>query len=88
MTPFETTNRHLRTISDHSSYKKLHSTLPAIALTALKARVRSGDPDAIRTLWEEREKTFLAIDFEWSERNEKSCLEFGYAAVRCAHLGV
>ncbi|KAF8736865.1 hypothetical protein AX14_013796 [Amanita brunnescens Koide BX004] len=83
VTPFETTNRHLRTISDYSSYKKLHSTLPAIALTAFKARVRLGEPDAIRRLWEERDKTFLAIDFEWSERNEKSCLEFGYAA----HLG-
>ncbi|KAK2462867.1 hypothetical protein APHAL10511_005065 [Amanita phalloides] len=84
--PFETTNRHLRTISDHASYKKLHSTLPAIVLTALKGRIKAGDPDTIKELWDKRDKTFMAIDFEWSERNEKSCLEFGYAAMRCAHL--
>lgn len=87
MTPFETTNRHVRTISDYASYKKMHSTLPAIALTAFRARVRAGEPDAIRKLWEGRDKTFLSIDFEWSERNQRSCLEFGYAAVRCAQLG-
>jgi len=85
--PFETTNRHVRTISDYASYKKMHSTLPAIALTAFRARVRAGEHDAIKKLWEGRDKTFLAIDFEWSERNQRSCLEFGYAAVRCAQLG-
>ncbi|PFH47348.1 hypothetical protein AMATHDRAFT_67894 [Amanita thiersii Skay4041] len=84
--PFETANRLLWTISDHPSYKKLHSTLPAIALAAFKARVRAGEPKAVRELWERRDKTFLAVGFEWSERNEKSCLEFGYAGVRCGHL--
>ncbi|KAJ7074461.1 hypothetical protein C8F01DRAFT_1100560 [Mycena amicta] len=84
--PFETTSRHLRTVSDYSTYKKLHSTLPAAILSALKVRVRAGEPKAIRELWATRDYTFLAIDFEWSERNEKSCLEWGYAAVRCAHL--
>ncbi|RDB24462.1 hypothetical protein Hypma_008383 [Hypsizygus marmoreus] len=86
VTPFETTTRHLRHISDHASYKRLHSTLPAAVLSALKTRVRAGEPKAVRSLWEGRDKTFLAIDFEWSERNEKSCLEWGYAAVRCGHL--
>ncbi|KAJ7916522.1 hypothetical protein B0H13DRAFT_1997548 [Mycena leptocephala] len=60
VSPFETASRHLRTVSDYASYKKLHSTLPAAVLSALKLR--------------------------WSERNEKSCLEWGYAAVRCGHL--
>ena len=68
------------------SYKKLHATLPAIVLSALKTRVRGGEPKAIRELWNKKDKTFLAIDFEWSERNEKTCLEWGYAAVRCGHL--
>ncbi|TFK42209.1 hypothetical protein BDQ12DRAFT_677803 [Crucibulum laeve] len=86
ITPFETTTRHLRNISDYSSYKKLHSTLPAAVLSALKSRVRAGETKAIRELWDKKDKTFLAIDFEWSERNEKSCLEWGYAAVRCGHL--
>lgn len=84
--PFETSQRHLRTITDYASYKKMHSSLPAVALTALKARVRAGDPKAIRELWDSKEKTFLAVDFEWSERNQSSCLEWGYAAVRCGHL--
>ncbi|TCD71135.1 hypothetical protein EIP91_012083 [Steccherinum ochraceum] len=84
--PFETSQRHLRTITEHTAYKKLHSSLPAVRLTALKARVRAGDPKFVRELWESRDKTFLAIDFEWSERNQSSCLEWGYAAVRCGHL--
>ncbi|KAG6864937.1 hypothetical protein C0991_006208 [Blastosporella zonata] len=86
VTPFEFGNRHLRHISDYASYKKLYSTLPAVVLSALKARIKAGEPKAIQDLWEKRDKTFLAIDFEWSERNEKSCLEWGYAAVRCGHL--
>ncbi|KAF8838680.1 hypothetical protein BDN67DRAFT_933350 [Paxillus ammoniavirescens] len=84
--PFETSQRHLRTVTDWPTYKKLHSTLPAVALAAFKARVRSGDPKAIRELWAKKDKAFLAIDFEWSERNDNSCLEWGYAAVRCGHL--
>ncbi|KAJ6602523.1 hypothetical protein DFH09DRAFT_1125033 [Mycena vulgaris] len=86
VSPFESSSRHLRTVSDYASYKKLHSTLPAAVLSASKLRVRAGEPKAVRELWAARDRTFLAIDFEWSERNEKSCLEWGYAAVRCGHL--
>jgi len=86
VTPFETTNRHLRHISDYATYKKIHSTLPAAILAAFKTRIRAGEPKAIREMWEKKDKTYLAIDFEWSERNEKSALEWGYAAVRCGHL--
>lgn len=84
--PFETSTRPLRTISDYHSYKKLYATLPAVALSSLKTRVRSGEPRAIKELWQKKDKNFLAISLEWSERNEKSCLEFGYTAVRCSHL--
>ena len=86
VTPFETVTRHLRHVSDYPSYKKLHSTLPAALLSALKARVRAGEPKTIQELWGKRDKTFMAIDFQWSERNEKSVLEWGFAAVRCGHL--
>ncbi|KIK71288.1 hypothetical protein GYMLUDRAFT_148989 [Collybiopsis luxurians FD-317 M1] len=86
ITPFETNSRHLRHVSDHATYKKLHNTLPAAILLAQKQRIRSGEPDAIRELWDKHDKSFMAIDFEWSERNEKSTLEFGYAAVRCGAL--
>lgn len=86
VTPFETINRHLRHVSDYSSYKKLHSTLPAALLSALKARIRAGEPKAIKELWDKKDKTFMTIGFEWSERNEKSILEWGFAAVRCGHL--
>lgn len=84
--PFETSQRHLRTISDYATYRKVHSTLPAAVLTALKARIRAGEPRAVRDLWNLKDKTFFVIDFEWSERNASSCLEWGYAAVRCGHL--
>ena len=70
------------------TYRKAHSTLSGAALVSLKARVRAGEPKFIQQLWDRREKTFLAIDFEWSERNTSSCLEWGYAAVRCNHLDV
>ncbi|RDB24464.1 hypothetical protein Hypma_008385 [Hypsizygus marmoreus] len=86
VTPYETTTRHLHHISDYSSYKKLYSTFPAAVLSTLKARVRSGEPKAVRELWEKKDKTFLSIDFEWSERNEQICLEWGYAVARCGHL--
>ncbi|KAL1681678.1 hypothetical protein EV122DRAFT_275098 [Schizophyllum commune] len=86
VTPFETSTRHLRNVSDYATYKKLHATLPAAELSALKARIRAGEPHAVKKLWDQKEKTFLAMDFEWSERNERSCLEWGYAAVRCGHL--
>ncbi len=48
--------------------------------------MRNGEPQSVRELWASRDKTFLAIDFEWSERNSASCVEWGYAAVRCGHL--
>ncbi|KAH9849184.1 hypothetical protein C2E23DRAFT_888373 [Lenzites betulinus] len=86
ITPFETSQRHLRTISDYATYKKVFSTLPAIMLAAQKVRVRNGEPTAVRDLWASRDRTFLALDFEWSERNSASCIEWGYAAVRCGHL--
>ncbi|KAI0756424.1 hypothetical protein C8Q80DRAFT_1128528 [Daedaleopsis nitida] len=86
ITPFETSQRHLRTISDYATYKKLFATLPAVVLSAQKVRVRNGEPNAIRELWASKDKTFLALDFEWSERNSASCIEWGYCAVRCGHL--
>lgn len=86
VTPSETVQRHLRNVNDWTTYKKLHATLPAVALSAFRARVRSGDPQAIRSLWASRDKTFLAVGFMWSERNSQSCLEWGYATVRCGHL--
>ncbi|KAG6330913.1 hypothetical protein ID866_8174, partial [Astraeus odoratus] len=86
VTPFETAQRHLRNVNDWNTYRKLHATLPAVALAAFRARVRGGDPEAIRTLWSSRDKTFLAMAFTWSERNSQSCLEWGYATVRCGHL--
>ncbi|KAI0343876.1 hypothetical protein BDW22DRAFT_1328838 [Trametopsis cervina] len=86
VTPFETAHRHMRTISDYSLYKKLYSTLPAAVLASLKIRVRDGEVRAIRDLWQQHDKTFLGLDFEWSERNASTCLEWGYAAARCNHL--
>jgi hypothetical protein len=86
VTPFEASQRHLRTISEYAMYKKLFSTLPAAVLASLKQRVRDGELKAVQELWQSRDKIFLAIDFEWSERNTSSCLEWGYAAVRCSHL--
>ena len=86
VTPFETTQRHLRTISDYTLYRKLFGTLPAAVLAAMRVRVRDGEPKAVRDLWNGKDKTFLAVSFEWSERNSSSCLEFGYSAARCSHL--
>ncbi|KAH9932096.1 uncharacterized protein BXZ73DRAFT_46912 [Epithele typhae] len=83
---FETQQRHMRTISDYTTYRKIYATLPAVVLAAQKTRVRSGEPQAVRELWAGRDKTFLALDFEWSERNTASCIEWGYSAVRCGHL--
>jgi len=88
ITPYETSTRPLRTISDMLTYRKAHSTLSGAALVSLKTRIRAGESKFIQQLWNSREKTFLAIDFEWSERNTSSCLEWGYAAVRCGHLDV
>ncbi|KAK7049261.1 hypothetical protein VNI00_005862 [Paramarasmius palmivorus] len=86
VTPFETAQRRVHHLSDYTTYRKLFQTLPAAVLSAQKQRIRNGDPQAIRELWEKKDKTFLAIDFEWNERNDRTCLEWGYAAVRCGHL--
>jgi hypothetical protein len=86
VTPFEGTPRRLHTLADMNMYKRVYATLPAAVLAAQRARVRTGEPAAIKTLWERREKSFLAIDVEWSERNPATALEWGYAAVRCGHL--
>lgn len=83
---FETAPRLVRTISDQASYRKAHQTLAGAVLSAFKTRVRTGEPNAVMELWKSKDKTFLAIDFEWSETNSNSCLEWGYAAVRCNHL--
>lgn len=39
----------------------------------------------LASLWHKREKTFLALDFEWSEKS-MVILEMGYAVIRSAHL--
>ncbi|TEB32449.1 hypothetical protein FA13DRAFT_254808 [Coprinellus micaceus] len=84
--PFESSQRRQRYVSDYVTYSRLHATLPAAYIAAVKARVRSGEPKVIRELWRKRDKTFLAIDFEWNERNEHTVMEWGYAALRCGHL--
>ncbi|KIM31759.1 hypothetical protein M408DRAFT_39522, partial [Serendipita vermifera MAFF 305830] len=84
--PFETRQRNMRHIDDISFYKKMYATLPGAALAARKERILSGDPHAIRELWNAKDKTFLAIDFEWSEKSPTTCLEFGYAALRSRHV--
>jgi len=86
ITPFETQQRPQWIVSDMKSYARLHATLPGAVLSALKARVKGGEPLAIQELWESKQYTFMAIDFEWSERNKSICLEFGYAAMRCFYL--
>jgi len=86
VTPAETSQRYLRHVNDWPTYKKLHSSLPAVAVAAFKARVRVGEPSAIRELWASRDKTFLAIDFEGLERNDRLCIEWGYAAIRSGLL--
>ncbi|KAF5347542.1 hypothetical protein D9758_014533 [Tetrapyrgos nigripes] len=35
ITPFKSTSRHLRNVSDYTTYRKLYSTLPAAILSAL-----------------------------------------------------
>lgn len=68
------------------TYSRLHATLPAAYIAAVKARVRAGEPKVVKELWENRDKTFLTIDFEVNERNERTVMEWGYAALRCGHL--
>ncbi|EPT03398.1 hypothetical protein FOMPIDRAFT_1115990 [Fomitopsis schrenkii] len=86
VTPFETNRRPMRKICDDVTYKKMYATLPGIRLAAQKVCARSGQPKLIRELWAARDKTFLAIDFKWSERNPSTVLTWGYAAVRCGAL--
>ncbi|KAF6761336.1 hypothetical protein DFP72DRAFT_1062334 [Ephemerocybe angulata] len=65
ITPFETSQRRQRHVSDYVTYSRLHATLPAAYIAAVKARVRAGDYKVVlKELWEKRDKTFLAIDFE------------------------
>ena len=76
----------MRYVDVASSYQQIYDTLPAVALAALKERIRGGDSKSIEMLWNARDKTFLAIDFEWAERDNSLVLEFGYAALRARHL--
>ncbi|KAG8901395.1 hypothetical protein FRB99_005331 [Tulasnella sp. 403] len=85
ITPYEHTQRPLRQISDIGTYRKVHSTLPAAMLSALRSRVKHGNPKEISRLWHRRDMTFLALDFEWSEKS-LVVLEMGYAAIRSQHL--
>lgn len=86
MTPFETNRRPARKVCDDITYKNIYATLPAVRLAAQKVRARNGLPKLIRELWVARDKTFLAVDFKWSERNPSTVLTWGYAAVRCGGL--
>ncbi|EIW87396.1 hypothetical protein CONPUDRAFT_161941 [Coniophora puteana RWD-64-598 SS2] len=86
VSPLETANRILIRVSDWAAYKRVHATLPAVMLSGMRLRVRVGDMRAIRELWGKREKTFMAVDFEWSERNTSTVLEWGYATMRCGFL--
>lgn len=45
------------------------------ALTALK------DLEAISALWTGRKSAFLAVDFEWYERDASMVTELGYAGL-------
>ncbi|CAE6454899.1 unnamed protein product [Rhizoctonia solani] len=83
--PYEHTQRHLRQIADMATYKKVHATLPAAEFSAFKSRVKHGDLHLIDKLWHSREKNWLSIRFVWSEKSLLP-LEWGYAAVRCAHI--
>ncbi|KAF8595836.1 hypothetical protein BDV93DRAFT_85911 [Ceratobasidium sp. AG-I] len=83
--PFEQSQRHLRHIADMTTYRKVHATLPAAEFAAFKSRVKHGDLNAIDKLWHSKEKSWLSIRFVWSEKSLLP-LEWGYAAVRCAHI--
>jgi hypothetical protein len=79
---YEGAPRPLRTVTDWGAYVRLVATLPATALHALKARVRNAEARPVRALWEARDRTFCALAF----RGGRRVREWGYAAVRCAHL--
>ncbi|KAG9082187.1 hypothetical protein FRC07_014284, partial [Ceratobasidium sp. 392] len=79
--PFEHSQRHLRQIADMATYRKVHATLPAAEFSAFKSRVKH----VIDRLWHSKDKSWLSIRFVWSEKSFVP-LEWGYAAVRCAHI--
>ncbi|CAE6396945.1 hypothetical protein ACGC1H_007371 [Rhizoctonia solani] len=83
--PYEHTQRHLRQIADMATYKKVHATLPAAEFSAYKSKIKHGDLHLIDKLWHSRDKSWLSIRFVWSEKSLLP-LEWGYAAVRCAHI--
>ncbi|KAG8996702.1 hypothetical protein FRB94_011566 [Tulasnella sp. JGI-2019a] len=85
ITAYEHHQRQLRNITDINIYKKVYNTLPAAQFAALKNRVKNGNPKELAQLWSRREKNFLALDFEWSEKS-LAVLEMGYAVIRSAHL--
>ena len=84
--PFEKGPKLLRRVSNVQDYNKMQSFFPAAVILSTKDRVCQGDITMIQKLWDSKDKTFLAVSFEWSERNASSCLEFGYSAARCSHL--
>ncbi|CAG7853858.1 SubName: Full=Uncharacterized protein {ECO:0000313/EMBL:CCA70136.1} [Serendipita indica DSM 11827] len=84
--PFERNPQTMHYIDSISAYERLHATLPAVALAAQKKQIYAGSTRIIEMLWKAKDKTFLAIDFEWAERDPSSILEFGYAALRARHL--
>lgn len=89
ITPFEARNQ-LTTflISSEVEYRKVFSILPSVQLKAQMERARKGEPGVVRDLWVARNKTFLAIDFEWSETDPSKVLEWGYAVIQCGSDGL
>ena len=83
ITPFETTLRPKYVIKDLVAYEAVYATLPALQLEAQIARARKGEPIVVQDLWAMKDRTFLAIDFEWWEKNPSTILEWGFAVVQC-----
>ncbi|PCH34290.1 hypothetical protein WOLCODRAFT_135607 [Wolfiporia cocos MD-104 SS10] len=77
-----------RKIFNIENYNQLHATLARVQLAAMKTRVENGVPEAIRELWDAKDKTFLSIDFEWSEQDPSLILEWGFAYMRCSFLNL
>ena len=71
-----------------NDYNKMQSFFPAAVILATKERISLGEPMIVQRLWDAKLKTFLAIDFEWYERDHSICLEFGYCALRCGILNM
>ncbi|CUA75391.1 hypothetical protein RSOLAG22IIIB_11717 [Rhizoctonia solani] len=68
-----------------ATYKKVYATIPAAEFSGYKSRIKHGDLHLIDKLWHSRDKSWLSIRFVWSEKSMLP-LEWGYAAVRCAHI--